>query len=286
MLAVLVTAIWGANFSVIKLGLATIDPFVLAGARFTLAALPAVFFVKKPDVPWKYIGGYGLIFGVGLWGMVNLGIKAGLSAGIASLLLQLSALFTIVLGAVALKEKLNGYQGMGLIAGFAGLACVLFVADGSVAILGVGLVVVGAAAWSVANLIVKRSGVSQMLPFLVWSSLFSPIPLFALALLTGGTAVYVSSWQGLDAGAVASVLYQVYPVTLAGYWVWNGLLRTYPMSTVAPLSLLVPVFGILGSVVIFGETLPALKLTAIILIISGLSISTFGPRVLYKLVPR
>ena len=83
-LAVLITAIWGVNFSVIKLGLATVDPFILAGIRFSLCALPAIFFIRKPNVPWRYIIGYGLVFGIGLWGIVNLGIKAGLSAGIAS----------------------------------------------------------------------------------------------------------------------------------------------------------------------------------------------------------
>ncbi|KAE9771211.1 EamA family transporter, partial [Escherichia coli] len=95
LLAVLITAIWGVNFSVIKLGLHSVDPFILAGIRFTLCALPALFFIKKPDVPWRYLISYGLVFGVGLWGMVNLGIKAGLSAGIASLVLQFSAFFTL-----------------------------------------------------------------------------------------------------------------------------------------------------------------------------------------------
>ncbi len=98
LLAILVTAIWGVNFSVIKLGLHTIDPFILAAIRFTLSALPALFFIKKPDVPWRYLIGYGLIFGIGLWGLVNLGIKTGLSAGIASLALQFSAFFYLIAG--------------------------------------------------------------------------------------------------------------------------------------------------------------------------------------------
>ncbi|CNB26855.1 permease of the drug/metabolite transporter (DMT) superfamily [Yersinia enterocolitica] len=91
LIALLITAIWGVNFSIIKLGLITADPLILAGIRFTLCALPAVFFIKKPDTSWRYIIGYGLLFGIGLWGIVNLGIKAGVSAGIASLVLQFGA---------------------------------------------------------------------------------------------------------------------------------------------------------------------------------------------------
>lgn len=94
----------GVNFSVIKLGLQAVDPFILAGIRFTLCALPALFFIKKPDVPWRYLISYGLVFGIGLWGLVNLGIKTGLSAGIASLLLQFSAFFTLLLGGWVFKS--------------------------------------------------------------------------------------------------------------------------------------------------------------------------------------
>ena len=53
LLAVLITAIWGINFSVIKLGLQEVDPFILAGIRFLLCALPALFFIAKPDVKWR-----------------------------------------------------------------------------------------------------------------------------------------------------------------------------------------------------------------------------------------
>ncbi|EKN6294367.1 hypothetical protein DVQ54_05305, partial [Yersinia enterocolitica] len=110
LIALLITAIWGVNFSIIKLGLITADPLILAGIRFTLCALPAVFFIKKPDTSWRYIIGYGLLFGIGLWGIVNLGIKAGVSAGIASLVLQFGAFFTMVLGAFLFHENLSKYQ--------------------------------------------------------------------------------------------------------------------------------------------------------------------------------
>ncbi len=275
-LAVLITAIWGLNFSVIKIGLKSVDPFVLAGIRFSLCALPAVFFIKRPDTPWRFLIAYGLVFGVGLWGVVNLGIQAGLSAGIASLVLQFSAFFTILLGSVVFRETISKYQYAGIAVALLGLASIISILDGSVTMAGVWLVIFGAVSWSVANIIIKKSGTKEVLGFLVWSSLFSPLPLFAIAFVLHGTAGYTALATQLDLPAALSILFQAYPTTVFGYWIWNSLLKTYPISTVAPLSLLVPIFGMLGSVMIFHEPLSSTKVLAIVLIVLGLAIGLYG----------
>ncbi|MBF6034559.1 EamA family transporter [Pseudomonas sp. P155] len=278
-LAVLITAIWGVNFSVIKLGLTTVDPFILAGIRFSLCALPAIFFIRKPNVPWRYIIGYGLVFGIGLWGSVNLGIKAGLSAGIASLVLQFSAFFTLLLGGWVFKEALTRFQVLGMLIALGGLLCIILISDGSVSLSGVLLVLSGAASWSIANIINKKARTQEVFAFLVWSSAFAPIPLFAIDYAVNGSAGYSTFVNQVDRTAVLSILFQVYPNTLFAYWIWNSLLKTYPVSTVAPLSLLVPIFGMLGSVVIFHESVPASKVFAVVLIVLGLAVGLYGQRI-------
>jgi len=285
-LAVLITAIWGVNFSVIKLGLATVDPFILAGIRFSLCALPAIFFIRKPDVPWRYIIGYGLVFGIGLWGVVNLGIKAGLSAGIASLVLQFSAFFTILLGGWVFKEALTRFQVLGMLIALAGLLCIISISDGSVSLSGVLLVLVGAASWSVANIINKKASTRDVFGFLDWSSAFAPIPLFALDYAVNGSVGYTTLVNQIDTTAVLSILFQVYPNTLFAYWIWNSLLKTYPVSTVAPLSLLVPIFGMLGSVVVFNESVPMNKVLAVVLIVVGLAVGLYGQRIFNAMFAR
>lgn len=285
-LAILVTIIWGLNFSVIKLGLTSIDPLILAGIRFTLCAVPAIFFIARPDVQWRYLIGYGLVFGIGLWGVVNLGIKSGLSAGIASLVLQTSAFFTIVLGARVFKENITRYQLAGIAIALAGLLSIIFIADGSVTFTGLALVLLGAVAWSVANVISKKAQTRQVFAFLVWSSAFSPIPLFALDYAVNGSSGYSALVNQLDYRAVVSIVFQVYPNTLFGYWIWNSLLKQYPVSTVAPLSLLVPIFGMLGSMLIFDEHLSLIKAIATLLIVSGLAVGLYGQRIINALFPR
>ena len=278
LIGVLITFIWGVNFSVIKLGLLSLNPFMLTGFRFMLCALPLVFFIKKPDIKMSYIVSYGLIFGVGLWGMVTLGIYFGISAGMASLILQSSVFFTIILGAIILNEKLDKSKKIGFIFALFGLALIISVTDGSVTIVGVILVLIGSISLSVANILVKKSGVKEMFSFIIWSSLFSPIPLFILAYLTQGSIVYVNFFKHLDYMAIFSILFQVYPTTLIGYWVWNSLLRKYPVSSVAPLALLVPIFGLLGSFLIFNEEIGSLKVLACIFIMLGLVVNVFGKR--------
>lgn len=276
LLAVFITAIWGVNFSVIKLGLESVDPYILAGIRFFLCAIPAVFFIKKPAVDIEYLIIYGLLFGVGLWGVVNLGIQTGLSAGIAALVLQFSAFFTIVLGGLVFKEVLNKYQIIGIAIVLIGLLSVIRLTDGSVTLAGVMLVIFGAISWSIANIVIKTSGTKEVLAFLVWSSLFSPIPLFLLAYIQHGAEIFSFTFAQIDLKAVGSILFQVYPTTLFGYWIWNSLLSKYPVSQVAPLSLLVPVFGLIGSVLIFNEQVGTQKILSVLLIMLGLIVGLYG----------
>ncbi len=283
LIALLITAIWGVNFSIIKLGLITADPLILAGIRFTLCVLPAVFFIKKPDTSWRYIIGYGLLFGIGLWGIVNLGIKAGVSAGIASLVLQFGAFFTMVLGAFLFHENLSKYQYIGIIIALLGLTSIIFISDGSVTFIGLALVLCGAVVWGLVSIIIKKSDTKQVFSFLVWSSLFSPIPLFILSYLFNGPSGFTELAIHFNTTTLFSIFFQVYPNTLFAYWVWNSLLTKYPVSVVAPLSLLVPIFGMLGSVIIFNESIPSGKIIAMVFIISGLIIGLYGKRLIGRL---
>lgn len=275
-LAILITAIWGVNFSVIKIGLSSLDPFTLSGLRFLLCAFPLVFFIKKPDVSMKYVVVYGLTFGVGLWGMVSLGIHFGVSAGMASLALQMSAFLTVILGVLLLNDSIDRIKTLGFIIAIVGIGFIASVTDGSVTMLGLVLVLVGALAMSVTTIIVKISGVTRVFSFVVWSSLFSPIPLFVLAYFTQGHNVFSDFATNIDGKAIFSILFQVYPTTLFGYWVWNSLIEKYQVSRIAPLSLLVPIFGLLGSFFIFNEQIGREKMIAGVLIMIGLLISTFS----------
>ena len=255
LLAAFVAAIWGLNFSFIKLGVAHIDPLLLAALRFALAAFPLLLWVERLTIAWRWLIAYGLAFGVGTWGGVSWALRAGLAPGLAAWLLQSSAFLTPLLAWLWLGEALSRRQRQGaLVAGLGFIVVLLCSAEPGSTVLGLGLMLLAAASLSLANVIVRRSGARAMLALMVWSSLFAAPALLALAIAIQGLAPL----QALPAQllsqpmALLSLAFQVYPSTLFGYWVWNTLIARHGAGTVAPVALLVPVFALAFSALIFG----------------------------------
>lgn len=282
-LGILVMIVWGLNFSVIKLGVSEIDPLLLTALRFTLAILPAIFFVKKPDVSWWYLIVYGWLFAIGVWGMATWSIQAGLSAGMASVLLQMNVVFGLFLGYLLLKESIAINKVIGCLLGLAGLLISLTVTDGSVTQSGLLLILCAALSWSLASITVKKAGTKQVFAFSLWAMVFAPIPLFIIVYCQSGNDAFIQLAEQFNGRVIFSVLFQAYPVTLLGYWIWNRLLVTYPLTTVAPLTLLVPVFGLLGGVLFYQEEVGLIKLIACLCVISGIFIGFINVKIPTKL---
>ena len=277
-LAVLVTVVWGSNFSVTGVGLRSLDPFLLTALRLLCSALPLVLFLPPPRVPAHAVAGYGVLFGVGLWWVANLAMAQGVSPGLESLLLQFSAFFTILLSRLFFAERIARAQWLGM--GLAAVGLLLITAltrDGGTRV-GIALVIVAALAWSLCNLLVKRYQPADMLAFLAWSSAVSAPVLFALTYASEGARPFLELRSHLDTPAVLSVLFQAYVTTVFGYWVWNTLIRRYSAAQVAPLSLLVPVSGLATSWLVFDEHLPAAVWSAIGLVLAGVAVFVLGAR--------
>ena len=276
----LVVIIWGANFTVIKLGLGEMPPILLSSLRFAFAALPAVFFLPKPKCHWKYVVGFGVVLGCIKFSLLFLGMDLGLSAGISSLVLQLQAFFTVILGFFVLGEKIGPHRIVAMIVAFGGVGVLLLVSDGSITAIGLTLVIAAAAAWGVANIIVKQAGSVQMLSFVVWASLVPPIPLAILSFLTEDRASLSLFTDQISWIGIGSVLYLAYPVTLLGFAIWGRLLSTLPVGLVAPFSLLVPIVGMATSALVLGEDFGPIKIVSAVLVMTGLLINVFGEKLM------
>lgn len=274
---VAVTCLWGFNYSVIKAGVDNIDPFILTGLRFTFAAFPAVLFVHKPDVKWRYLALYGITFGVGLWGMMSMAIYSGLSAGTASLILEFSVFISVLMGIVFLKERINTSLKIGLALTLVGLIFIANITDGSVTLIGFVFALTGALSMSIISLMVKKLNIKDMFAFVAWSCLFAPLPLFTMAYIVNGVNLYSELSTKFNPTAFGSVLFQAYPTTLLGYWVWNKMLIKYPLSMMSPFKLLVPIFALLGSVIFYNEQLGINKMIAFSLIIVGILLPLITP---------
>ena len=284
LLALAVVFVWGTNFVVIRWGLDGLPPFLFATLRFAFSALPWLLFVPRPNTPWPKLAAFGALLGVGQFGLLFLAMQGHISPGLASLVVQIQVFFTIGLSLALMGERVRGFQQVGLLLALAGLGVIALNLDAAVVtLLGLGLVVSAAFFWAGANLVVKSLGPVNMLHFMVWSSVFAVPPLLAISWLVEGPALMQSAITQATPLVWASVLWQALGNTLFGYGVWNWLLARHPAATVAPLALLVPVFGMGASALSLGESLPMWKLGAAALVLSGLAVIVLWPRLRARL---
>lgn len=286
LLALVIVSIWGTNFVAIKIALRELPPLLLCAVRFVFVAFPAVFFLPRPAIPLRQLTLYGLTMFALHFGFLFLGMKLGMSAGLASLVLQFQVFVTLTLAAFVLKERVLPIQIAGALVAGAGFILVAIHTGGDITIAGLVCVLLGASSWGFANFTSKRLGKVNPLALVVWGSLAVPIPMGLASLLFEGPALIVQSLTHLHTATVLSVAFIVYASTLVAYSLWSWLLSHHPASTVSPFALLVPVFGMLSSAMLLGEPLPAWKLQAAALVIAGLALNLFGPRLRSAAVAR
>lgn len=285
LLALLVVVVWGLNFVVIKLGLHNMPPLMLAGLRFMLVAFPAIFFVARPKIPFKLLLDYGLTISFGQFAFLFCAIKFGMPAGLASLVLQAQAFFTIILGAFVFGERLQGKQLAGItLAVFGVLVLIEASLNGQdVALLGFMLTLAAGLSWACGNifnkLIMQHAARPQVMSLVVWSALIPVIPFLAASFILDGPDVMLRSLVDIDLTTILSLIYLAFVATIVGYGIWGSLLGRYETWRVAPLSLLVPVVGLASAALLLDETLSALQLLGAVLIMAGLYINVFGLRV-------
>jgi O-acetylserine/cysteine efflux transporter len=283
LLALAVVAVWGSNFVVIKHALAHLPPLLFAALRFALAFAPACLFIARPAASWRNLAAYGVLIGVGQFGMLYLAMRGHISAGLASLVVQTQVFFTIGLAMRLTGERLQRMQWFALVLAVAGIAVIAAHAGGATTMTGLGLTLLAALCWGVANTISRRAGQVNMLAYIVWSSAFAVPPLLLLSWgIEGGDAI-VEGVRSADVGTWTAVLWQSVGNTLFGFAAWAWLLARHPAATITPMALLVPVFGMSASAWWLGEPLPAWKMLAAALVIGGLALNLLGPRLMTRL---
>ena len=277
-LVVLVAAVWGVNFVVIHVGLDHFPPLLFNALRFTAMALPAIFLVGRPRVPWRFVLGFGFLLGVVKFGLLFVSLDLGMPVGLSSLLLQLQVIFTIAFAGVFLRERPRREQVAGAAVAFTGLAVIGIDRAASAPILPFLLIVAAAAAWGVTNVMTRVAQPPDPLAMLVWASLVPPLPLLALSLAFEGPAEIRAALGGIDAAAVGALLFVALVSGLFGFAAWTSLLKRHTAAAVTPFALLVPVFGIASAALLLGERPSALELGGAVLICAGLAATLIPAR--------
>lgn len=298
--ALFIVVSWGLNFVVMKWGLASWTPFQMGAARYLLAAFPLILFIRPRGLPWRWVLLYGIAQGIGQFGFLFTALKLGMTASLASVLMQTQVFFTALFGLVFLQERLNRMQGVGL--GLAALALLCFSmhfvagagsasgvsATSVVTVAGFALCLCAAASWALSNIVARKAQLAapgyDSIAFVVWSAAVPIVPFVLLSawLDTGSLSAVMRSLTQAPIQAWAAAAYLGWIATIAGYAMWTNLLKRHTANRVAPLSLGVPVVGIAAGMLILGESVSAWQWAGVACVGAALAVVLFGARFLRK----
>lgn len=281
-IGLIVVVLWGLNFIAIKLGLGNMPPLLLGAARFVVVCLPAVFFLPKPPIPWRWLIALGMTLNVGQFAFLFMGMKLGMPAGMASLIHQSQAFFTLLIAAAAIGEKWHWNNLAGLTIAACGMAVIASQQDSTMTAIGFWLTLTGAASWGAGNVIMRRAtqGVPpySMLALVVWAGLVAILPLALLSLFIEGFAAWKAAWGSITWTTGASLIYLAYFATICGYGLWGKLMSRYPAGMVSPFALLVPVVGMSSAALFLGEAFSLHQIVGALLLMTGLVVHLLGGR--------
>ena len=274
LLAASVAVMWGLNFLAIDFSLEQFPPFFLVALRFAVLALPALLFVPKPDVKFRWIVGYGMGFGLLQFLFLYWAMAAGMPAGLASLVLQASGPFTVLLGMTFVRERVRGSQMVFLIVAMAGLGVVGWQRfDSSASFLPFLLTLAGAFGWAIGNICNRQAHSVEPVKFTMWMSVVPPVPMLLLALAVEGPAAIGQSLATLTTPTgwlgIAGLAYTVVIATVLGAGIWSWLMSRNPAGVVAPFSMLVPIVGMSAAWLVLGEAVSLGELCGAALVIIG-----------------
>lgn len=278
-LAMLAVMVWGLNFAVIKVGVADVPPFLLGALRFILAAFPALLFFRPPKVPIRLYLLYSMAISVGQFAFLFSAIHMGMPSGLASLVLQSQAFFTMLLSVVWLKEDWHINQIAGLFLAAIGLLVIGSAHGVSMPLAGFLLTLSAAVMWACGNIVTRAVGryaPMNQLAFVVWASAVPPLPFLALSYWFEGPSAIAAAVQSFSLQTFGAVAYLAWAGTLLGYGIWTYLMSRYPANRVSPFTMLVPLLGLTIGWLVFDEELIPIHFAGSALLMMGLLVNLFG----------
>jgi drug/metabolite transporter (DMT)-like permease len=283
LIGLVIIFIWGFNFVVIAWGVEVLPPLLMGALRFLLVALIGSLFIHKPAIPWRWMALYALTLCFGQFSLLFSALAFGMPAGLASLVLQSQAVFTLVFSVVLLKERINAGQILAMTIAGIGLYIIGSASqDTNMTLLGFMLTIAAAISWglgNVVNRIINQRGYSANIGLVVWSSWIAMVPFFISSTIFEGCEVIMQSMQNIDALTVFVLLYLALAASIVGYSLWSYLLSHYPAGQVAPLTLAVPIVGMVSAALLLDESMSTQQVVGIIVVMLGLMVNTFGAKV-------
>ena len=266
--AMLVALVWGANFTVIELGLEGFPPLLFAALRFASVAVFALLFLRWPKGQWHVIVAFGTLMGLLQFGLLFFAMAGHADAGTSALLIQSQVPFTMLLAVALFREQISARQWLGVAICTVGLALMFVGQDGRIDGLGLTLILLAAVSFAGGNLVMRRSRGIDGFRLVAWSCLIPPLPLLLLSLMLEGTDPMATAAQ---AGTIAwlSLGYAAVFATLLGFGLWGRLLSTYSTGRVLPFAMCVPLFGQFVAAIWLGEPFGLREVVSTTIVLTG-----------------
>ena len=284
LLGLVIISIWGFNFIVIAWGVEYMPPLMMGTGRFIFVALIGSLFIKRPDIPWRWMTLYAMTLCFGQFALLFSAMSFGMPAGLASLVLQSQALFTIVLSALLLKEKITANQIISMLFAGAGLALIgLSQQQSTMTVLGFSLTIAAAISWGLGNIVnrmINQRGYRADLGLVVWAAWPAIIPFAMASIYVEGIDAITHSLSIFGWQSFAVLMYLAVGASMLGYSLWSYLLAHYPAGQVAPLTLGVPIVGLLSAMLLLDEMLNEQQFIGIALVMFGLLFNALGNKLM------
>ena len=276
-IAVLVAVVWGSGFVASRLALDELSPALMTAMRFAIAAVPCLL-VRRPKVSWAVLIAISSTLFLGQFLAQSWAIAHSVPIGLASVIVQSQALFTVAFAALAFGEFPTRLQiaGIGIAAIGLLMICGTIGFDFSVGAFAV--LMISPVSFAIGNLLLRRARDVPMFDLFAWLCLVPPLPLLALAFAVDGPSTTWHSLLHMSATGWTSMIFIGAISTSIAYWLWGRLLRDYPAAQVVPFALLVPFVGSAASSAVFGETFGPLRLAGMVTVVGGIAVMLLSKR--------
>jgi O-acetylserine/cysteine efflux transporter len=276
-LAILVALIWGFGFVATRLALDELSPALMTTLRFSIAAVPCLF-VRRPDISWQLLVAISCTLFLGQFLAQSWAIARGVPVGLASVIVQSQALFTVAFAALAFGEIPTRLQIAGIGVAAIGLLLICGTVGFDFSVGAFAVLMISPITFAIGNLLLRRAHGAPMFDLFAWLCLVPPLPLLVLTLVTDGPQATLHSLSQMSPTGLVSMLFIGAISTCVAYWLWGRLLRDYTAAQVVPFALLVPFIGAAASSVIFGERFGPLRLAGMVTVVCGIAIMLLSKR--------
>jgi O-acetylserine/cysteine efflux transporter len=276
-LAVLVAVTWGFGFVASRLALDELSPALMTAMRFAIAALPCLF-VRRPNVPWKVLIAISATLFLGQFLAQSWAIAHGVPVGLASVIVQSQALFTVAFAVLAFREVPARMQIAGIAVAAIGLLMICGTVGFDFSVGAFAVLMISPVSFAVGNLLLRQAREVPMFDLFAWLCLVPPLPLLALAFIVDGPRMTWLSLAHMSPTGWISMLFIGVISTCIAYGLWGRLLRDYTAAQVVPFALLVPFVGAAASSAMFGETFGPLRLAGMLTVVGGIAIMLLSKR--------